>query len=133
MPWEFIKKLLTPLEADLCGGAEMGPFCSMVNLLFVFLRSFLSLSDNLRQWRLFRDEFAEKIMLRNILGSAMNNTEKKVLNEIPIFDWQYNDGDGGWQVDDSLQVRGRQPIERFSNDLLSSYQREPQTTQTTFY
>ena len=72
-------------------------------------------------------------MLRNILGSAMNNTEKEDLNEIPINGWQYNDGDGGWQVDDSLQVRGRQPIKRFSNDLLSSYQRELQTTQTTFY
>ena len=44
-------------------------------------------------------------MLRNILGSAMNNSEK-VLDEIPIFGWQYNDGDGGWQVDDSLQLRG---------------------------
>ena len=94
----------------------MGPFCSMVNLLFDLLYSFLSLSDNLRQWRLFRDEFAEKIMLRNILGSAMNNTEKKVLNEIPIFDWQYNDGDGGWQDDDSLQLRGKQPMNMFSND-----------------
>ena len=103
-------------QTDLCGGAEMGPFCSMVNLLFVFLRSFLSLSDNLRQWRLFRKEFAERIMLRNNLGSAMNNTEKEVLNEIPIFDWQYNDGDGGWQVDDSLQLRGKQPMNMFSND-----------------
>ena len=104
----------------------------MVNLLFDLLYSFLSLSDNLRQWRLFRKEFAERIMLRNNLGSAMNNSDKEVLNEIPIFDWQYNDGDGGWQVDDSLQVRGRQPIKRFSNDLLSSYQMEPQTTRTTF-
>ena len=55
-------------------------------------------------------------MLRNNLGSAMNNTEKEVLNEIPIFDWQYNDGDGGWQVDDSLQLRGKQPMNMFSND-----------------
>ena len=55
-------------------------------------------------------------MLRNILGSAMNNTEKEVLNEIPIFGWQYNDGDGGWQVDDSLHVRGGQSMNMFSND-----------------
>ena len=111
----------------------MGPFCSMVNLLFDLLYSFLSLSDNLRQWRLFRDEFAEKIMLRNILGSAMNNTEKEVLNEIPISGWQYNDGDGGWQIDDSLHVRGGQSMNMFSKDLISSYQKEPQTTRTTFY
>ena len=94
-------------QTDLCGGAEMGPFCSMVNLLFVFLRSFLSLSDNLRQWRLFRKEFAERIMLRNILGSAMINTEKEVLSEIPIKGWQYNDGDGGWRDDDTLNCQGR--------------------------
>ena len=102
-------------QTDLCGGAEMGLFCSMVSLLFDFLRSFLSLSDNLREWRLFRKEFAERIMLRNILGSAMNNTEKENLNEIPINGWQYNDGDGGWQVDDSLQLRGKQPMNMFSN------------------
>ena len=86
----------------------------MVSLLFDFLRSFLSLSDNLRQWRLFRDEFAEKIMLRNILGSSMNNTEKEVLNEIPISGWQYyNGGDGGWQDDDSLSVNGKKEDSNF--------------------
>ena len=71
-------------------------------------------------------------MLRNILGSAMNNTEKEVLNEIPINGWQYYDGDG-WRVDDSLHVRGGQSMNMFSNDLLSSYQKEPQTTRTTLY
>ena len=79
----------------------------MVSLLFDFLLSFLSISDNLRQWRLFRKEFAEKIMLRNILGSAMNNTEKEVLNEIPISGWQYNDVDGDWRDDDTLNCQGR--------------------------
>ena len=72
-------------------------------------------------------------MLRNILGSAMNNTEKEVLNEIPINGWQYNDGDGGWQVDDSLQLRGGQSMNMFSKDLLSSYQKEPKTIRTTLY
>ena len=46
-------------------------------------------------------------MLRNILGSAMINTEKEVLNEIPINGWQYNDGDGGWGDDDTLNCQGR--------------------------
>ena len=46
-------------------------------------------------------------MLRNILGSAMNNTEKEVLSEIPIKGWQYNDVDGGWQDDDTLTVNGK--------------------------
>ena len=90
-------------QTDLCGGAEMGPLCSMVSLLFDFLRSFLSLSDNLREWRLFRKEFDEQMMLRNILGY----TEKDVLSEIPINGWQYNDVDGGWQDDDSLNCQGR--------------------------
>ena len=72
-------------------------------------------------------------MLRNILSSAMNNTEKEVLDEIPVFGWQYSDGDGGWQVDDSLHVRGRQSMNMFSKDLQSSYQKEPQTTRTTLY
>ena len=56
-------------------------------------------------------------MLRNVLGSAMNDTEKEVLNEIPISGWQYSDGDGGWQDDDSLRVRGGQPMNMFSNYL----------------
>ena len=56
-------------------------------------------------------------MLRNILDSVMNDTEKEVLNEIPISGWQYYDGDGGWQVDDSLHVRGGQSMNMFSNDL----------------
>ena len=46
-------------------------------------------------------------MLRNILGSAMNDTEKELLNEIPIFGWQYNDVDGGWRDDDTLNCQGR--------------------------
>ena len=43
------------------------------------------------------------MMLRNILGY----TEKDVLSEIPINGWQYNDVDGGWQDDDSLNCQGR--------------------------
>ena len=70
-------------------------------------------------------------MLRNILGSAMNNTEK-VLDEIPISGWQYNGGDGGWQDDDSLHVRGGRSMNMFSNDTQSSYQKEPQNTRTIF-
>ena len=90
----------------------------MVSLLFDFLRSFIKLLDNLREWRLlrkefderimlFKEEFAKRIMLRNILGSVMNDTEKEVLNEIPISGWQYNDVDGGWRDDDSLNCQGR--------------------------
>ena len=61
-------------------------------------------SDNLQEWRLFRKDSAETVMLRNYVGA---DTEVRGSLALPTRGWQYQDGGAGWTDDETIRIQGR--------------------------